>query len=87
MNVFHMIKKISKLNKNTKIKIKILNSSKNEISKQKLNFDKISSELKWKQKTNLDVGLKKTFEWYKNNIKFLKIIEPAIEIVIRDLYK
>ena len=40
-----------------------------------------------KQKTNLDVGLKKTFEWYKNNIKFLKIIEPAIEIVIRDLYK
>ena len=72
MNVFHMIKKISKLNKNTKIKIKILNSSKNEISKQKLNFDKISSELKWKQKTNLDVGLKKTFEWYKNNIKFFK---------------
>ena len=30
MNVFHMIKKISKLNKNTKIKIKILNSSKEQ---------------------------------------------------------
>ena len=72
MDVFGMIKRISKLNKNKKIKIKVLNSSKKEILSQKLNFSKISKELGWKQNVNLDNGLKKTFEWYRNHIHFFK---------------
>jgi len=70
MNVFDIIKRISKLNINKKIKIKVLNSSKKEILTQKLNFKKISKDLKWKQYVNLDNGLKKTFNWYKEHIEF-----------------
>ena len=72
MNVFGMIKKISKLNKNKKIKIKVLNTSKKEIASQKLNYKKISKELGWKQKVNLDDGLQKTYNWYKEHIHFFK---------------
>ncbi len=72
MNVFGMIKKISKLNKNKKIKIKVLNTSKKEITSQKLNYKKISKELGWKQKVNLDDGLQKTYNWYKEHIHFFK---------------
>ncbi len=72
MNVFKMINKISKIINKNNIKIKILNSSKNEILSQKLNYNKISKELKWKQKTNLENGLKKTLSWYKSNINFFK---------------
>ena len=72
MNVFKMIKKISKIINKDKIRIKILNSSKKEILSQKLNFNKICKELKWKQTTNLENGLKKTFSWYKSNINFFK---------------
>ncbi len=70
MNVFEMISKIAKLDKNKKIKIKILNSSKKEISSQKLNFKKITRELKWRQKVSLVIGLKKTYKWYQDHINF-----------------
>ena len=69
-NVFEMISKIAKLDKNKKIKIKILNSSKKEISSQKLNFKKITRELKWRQKVSLVIGLKKTYKWYQDHINF-----------------
>ncbi len=72
MNVFGMIKRISKLNKNKKIKIKVLNSSKKEIASQKLNYKKISKELGWVQKVNLEYGLQKTYDWYKEHIHFFK---------------
>ena len=72
MNVFGMIKRISKLNKNKKIKIKVLNSSKKEIASQKLNYKKISKELGWVQKVNLEYGLQKTYYWYKEHIHFFK---------------
>ncbi len=72
MNVFGMIKRISKLNKNKKIKIKVLNSSKKEIASQKLNYKKISKELGWVQKVNLEYGLQKTYNWYKEHIHFFK---------------
>ena len=55
-----------------KINYYIANSSKKEIKNQKLNFSKISKELGWKPKTNLDVGLSKTIDWYQQNIKLLK---------------
>ncbi len=70
MNVFDMIKKISKLNLNKQIKIKVLNTSKKEILTQKLNYRKISKELNWKQYINLNEGLRQTYNWYQANIKF-----------------
>ena len=72
MNVFKMIQKISKMVNISDIKIKILNSSKKEIFSQKLNYNKICNELKWKQEVNLENGLKKTLRWYKSNINFFK---------------
>ncbi len=69
LKVIEMIKKISFLLKND-IKLKIINNSKKEISSQKLNYKKISTELKWKQKVNLDVGLQRTVEWYRKYINF-----------------
>ena len=72
MNVFKMINTISKIVNKNDIKIKILNSSKKEILSQKLNYKKICKELKWKQKVNLENGLKKTLSWYKSNIMFFK---------------
>ena len=64
LSVLGMIKKIS-LFFNDEIKLNVTNSSKREISFQKLNYKKITNELKWNQKTNLDIGLKKTVDWYK----------------------
>ena len=72
MNVFKMIRTISKIINKNNIKIKILNSSKKEILSQKLNYKKICKELNWTQKVNLENGLKKTFSWYKSHINFFK---------------
>ena len=35
-----------------------------------LNSDKIYKKLKWKSKTNLRNGLKNTFDWYLNNMRY-----------------
>lgn len=70
LNVLEMTKKVSKIIDNKKRKIKILNSSKKEISSQKLNYKKIVKDLKWSQKTDLNQGLKKTVEWYKKYINY-----------------
>ena len=70
-NVVNLVKKIQ-LQMKGKINYYIANSSKKEIKNQKLNFSKISKELGWKPKTNLDVGLSKTIDWYQQNIKLLK---------------
>ena len=72
LSALEMTKKISKLVDNQNPKIKILNFSKNEITSQKLNYTKISKELKWKQNTNLNDGLKKTVDWYKKYINYFK---------------
>ena len=37
-----------------------------------LNSSKLIKELKWKPKTNFESGLKKTFEWYLNNLGYYK---------------
>ena len=70
LNVIEMTKKVSSIIDNKKVNLKILNLSKNEIFSQKLNYKKIVKELKWKQKINLNTGLKKTVEWYKTYINF-----------------
>ena len=68
LNVIDMTNKVSKIVDNKKANLKILNTSKNEISFQKLNFTKIKKELNWSQKVDLNIGLKKTIEWYKTYI-------------------
>ena len=70
LNVLEMTKKVSKIVDYKTPKLKILNSSKKEINSQKLNYKKIVKELKWKQNTNLEEGLKKTVEWYKKHIDY-----------------
>ena len=67
LNVLNMIKNISYHFKEKKIKSKIVNNSKKEISFQRLNYSKIVKELKWQPKISLSSGLKITVDWYKKN--------------------
>ena len=46
--------------KKEKLKPIIQNFSKLEIKTQKLNYKKITKDLKWSQKTDMDNGIKKT---------------------------
>lgn len=48
-----------------KIEYKILNSQKNEIPEQSLNFEKAKKVLGWKPKYNFEDGILETFAWYK----------------------
>ena len=65
LNVISLVKKIAEHFPKNQIKINIKNSSIKEIYSQKLNYKKISKELEWEPKINLDEGLKKTIKWYK----------------------
>jgi len=50
-----------------KVKRQILNTAKNEIPYQSLNFDKIKKELGWKPEYSVQSTIKQIFSWYKNN--------------------
>ncbi|MBD1141135.1 dTDP-glucose 4,6-dehydratase [Pelagibacterales bacterium SAG-MED39] len=71
-----------KLIKIAKSKIKLGKNVKIEFVKDRpghdvryaLNSRKIIKKLKWKPKINLNSGLKQTFEWYLNNIKYFKSV-------------
>ena len=70
LTVLGMINAIlSDLNKK-KLKPIILNNSRIEIKKQKLNYSKAKKELKWDCKNNFKSDLKKTISWYKKNISY-----------------
>ena len=73
LSVLELVKMILNIINNNKTKIVIKNYSKNEIKSQKLNYIKITKELKWKQKINIDEGLKKTIHWYKQHFNLLKL--------------
>ena len=70
-------KKLLKIAKN---RIKIGKNVKIEFVKDRpghdiryaLNSSKLIRELKWKPKTNFENGLKKTFEWYLNNLGYYR---------------
>lgn len=49
-----------------KINYKILNTAKNEIPEQYLDWTKARELLGWEPKTSLEEGIKETFHWYKN---------------------
>ena len=72
LSVIQLVKLILKLMNKSNLKPKILNFSKREIQFQKLNFNKIRKELKWKQTVSIIVGLKLTIEWYIKNYHFIK---------------
>lgn len=64
LSVVELIKLIEKtLNK--KVKYKILNTAKNEIPYQSLNFTKASNILGWQPKYKLSNTLPKIYNWYK----------------------
>ena len=69
LSVMDIVNKVLKL-MNKKIKPIILNNSKIEIKKQKLNYLKASKELNWKPNAQLDKSLKKTIIWYKDNLSY-----------------
>ncbi|MDO8609837.1 MAG: GDP-mannose 4,6-dehydratase [bacterium] len=68
LSVLDLIKLIEKtLNK--KIDYKILNTAKNEIPYQSLNYSKINEEFDWKPKENINLKVEKIFSWYKKSSK------------------
>ena len=68
LSVLQIVNKIRSILKVSESSIKIVNNSKKEIKNQRLNYSKIKKDLKWKPKTTLYNGLKKTISWYKKNI-------------------
>lgn len=68
-SVLDMIKKVEKI-LNKKCKHKILNTQKNEIPFQSLNFEKAEKVLGWKSQYTLEEGIVETFDWYKEYFNF-----------------
>ena len=66
--VINLVNNIKKILNKSHLKPIILNNSKIEIKRQKLNYKKIKRELKWYPKVNITQGLKKTILWYRNNL-------------------
>ena len=65
LTVIEAIKEVGKV-LNKKINYKILNTAKNEIPYQSLDYSKIKRTLGWKPKENIKSTAEKIFEWYKN---------------------
>jgi len=56
---------------NQKANYEIKNYSKSEIKNQRLNYNKIIKELKWRPIFKLNESIYKTVDWYKKNLKYL----------------
>lgn len=65
LSVLELIKLAERTLKTT-IPFKILNTARNEIPYQHLDFSKVK-KLGWTPKTTLKEGLKKTYQWFKKN--------------------
>ena len=73
ISIKDLVKKISKITR--KKFSNLVNISKERIGKDNyyiLNSTKISRELNWKPKIDIETGLKKTQDWIDNNFKILK---------------
>jgi len=72
-NVFSVIEVVEKMGEilGKKIKYKVLNTAKNEIPKQYLDWSKAKEKLGWAPKTSFEEGIKKTFAWHKNELQKL----------------
>lgn len=67
LSVLDVIKK-SEEALGTKINYKILNTAKNEIPAQYLDWSKAKDKLNWQPATSFEQGIKETFEWHNNNL-------------------
>ena len=63
LTVLQLVKKIAFLLNINKSYATINNTSKKEIINQRLNYKKISRELKWKPVTSMNEGLIKKIKW------------------------
>jgi len=64
-SVTGVIKKIEEI-LGTKVRYKILNTAKNEIPEQYLDWTKAKERLGWQPKTSFKEAIKESFNWYKN---------------------
>jgi len=69
ISVTYLFKKIAKLCGKPDLEPNILGTAKNEIDRQYLATDKVKELLGWKQIYNLEQGLKRTIEWYRDYLK------------------
>ena len=67
-NIFSVIEVIKKVEEilNVKVNYKILNTAKNEIPEQYLDWRKAKKMLNWQPKTSFEEGIRESFNWYKN---------------------
>ena len=70
-------KKLLKIAKNKikygkNVKIKFVKDRPGHDVRYALNSDKIMKKLGWKPKINFETGLKKTFDWYLDNLNYYK---------------
>lgn len=68
ISVSELIKKIIKLSKKRITIKKIARGRTLEIEEQYVSFEKAKRMLKWRPKTSLDEGLRKTIVWYTKNV-------------------
>ncbi|MBX4200623.1 GDP-mannose 4,6-dehydratase [Candidatus Parcubacteria bacterium] len=70
-NIFSVIDVIKKSEQalNEHISYKILNTAKNEIPAQYLDWSKAKEKLHWEPKTTFEQGIKETFQWHNANFK------------------
>ncbi len=68
LSIIELIKLIEKIF-NKKIRYKILNSAKNEIPYQSLDYSKINKMFKWQPKHSLQSTVAKIYKWYINTLK------------------
>ncbi len=68
-NVFNVLDVIKKSEEalGTKIPYRILNTAKNEIPAQYLDWSKAKEKLQWQPVVSFEKGIQETFSWFKNN--------------------
>ncbi len=74
-----LVKRLLKIAKNEilvskKVKVKYVKDRPGHDYRYSLNSNKIRNTLKWKPKTKLNDGLKKTFKWYQNNSNYFAML-------------
>ena len=84
INNINIIKKLLKISKKNllesknKAKIKFVKDRPGHDFRYALDSRKIHKKLKWKAKIKLQNGLKETFKWYLNNLKFFTSISKKL---------
>ena len=61
-----------------KAKIKFVKDRPGHDFRYALDYKKIQTKLKWKAKTNIDIGLTQTFRWYFHNLNYFSSIPKKI---------